>query len=70
MLRFVRRLCVTHLAGRLNDSDTVADASIPCADATQAGGQLDGEGTWVGIPSASGYLPEAFGLVHQGHLGR
>ena len=27
-------------------------------------------GTWVGITSASGYLPAAFGLVHQGHLGR
>ena len=36
----------------------------------KAGGQFDGEGTWVGIPSASGYLPAAFGLVHQGHLGR
>ena len=33
-------------------------------------GHDDAEGTWVGIPSASGYLPAAFGLVHQGHLGR
>ena len=30
----------------------------------------DAEGTWVGIPSASGYLPAAFCSVHQGQVGR
>ena len=34
-----------------------------------AGGQFDAEGTWVGIPPASGYLSAAFCSIHQGLLG-